>query len=354
VVEVVVPPEEFPVTPLVAPSVGVVLGAGVTDASPEAVAPGAADVTMTVLGVRLDAGSAVEIVPPNDVTVTGGPTVAPDGNSLQFTLSVGAGAARGYRRVVVRQPAGVIPAVQVGADLFFVGHVPTIASIVPNTVAVGDSFVLTVNGTHLQGATRVGFIPPEEILSGMPTVNTDGTQLTVPVIVLGSATPGARVVTVTTPAGTSSSVAGANNTLNLVGSLVRLDPMSLPDEPDAPAFVASVEEGPFDDSAGTPEPLRGDPPVEPQKDVAGAVLVASQGGLLSRPATIHREAKRSLAEPAPSRPIPRPAGRGDERDNSPREVSLRVSHELPLFARPPTSNACGIAPCFRNAFDEEA
>ena len=54
-----------------------------------------------------------------DITLNGAPVVAGDGSSVTVNISIEIGAARGFRKVVVSQPAGAVPPASPGADLFF-------------------------------------------------------------------------------------------------------------------------------------------------------------------------------------------------------------------------------------------
>lgn len=101
---------------------------------------------------------------------------------------------------------------------------PQITSVTPLTGHASSSFIITVNGTNLTGATGIIFVDPS-VLPGKGNgkgqgkaaflladpayvvsnvvVNSAGTQLTATVTVAGSALPGARLVRVITPNGES-------------------------------------------------------------------------------------------------------------------------------------------------------
>ncbi len=246
-------PQPEPVGPFAAPSVGVLVGSGVTGTTPAAVAPGTASFDLTVNGIGLGGVTAVTVQPSTGVTVNGAPVISPDGTSLVVNLSIALDAPRLSRRVLAATATGVLPAVRPGVDQLFVGRPPSIASIVPNVVAIGSIFTMTINGADLDLATGVALLPPGGATIGTLTVNAAGTQLTVPIELQGSIVPGARVVTLTTPAGTSSTSATPANTLNIVGALplgvAEPEPPPPPppaEEPDPvePSRLAPVDPGP--------------------------------------------------------------------------------------------------------------
>jgi uncharacterized protein (TIGR03437 family) len=115
-------------------------------------------------------------------------------------------------------------------------NLPTMTSLSPATgTHGGSSFVLTIVGINLNGATDVIFMQPSDrgdANNGYPgnsayaqrdkaftvtnvTVNAAGTQLTAMVSIDNSASPGSRTVMVLTPNGESSSKASSSNTFTV-------------------------------------------------------------------------------------------------------------------------------------------
>jgi len=339
VVTVTPPVEEADFTPIVAPGVGIVLGPAVTGVAAAVFAPGQTDVTVTVFGFDLDEVDAVQVVPPDDITISAGPVVAPDGSSADVTLTVGPGASRSHRRVVLSRPAGVIPAVAPGVDMVFVGHAPTVVSIVPNQVAVGEAFELTINGTDLSDATHVHFLPSDDIIVGRPTV-VDDSQLTVPVVLTGSTTPGARVVTVTTLAGTSSNVTGPNNTLTIVGSTARRAPPPLELKPADPVVVLARRNDEPNSGASERPDSPDDRPFDLELFLLNEALLRAVDGVLARCETSRsEERKTSATQNSRRRPSTARARDGDRRGH-PRQTRELLARPLPVFPRPPTRGAC--------------
>ena len=101
---------------------------------------------------------------------------------------------------------------------------PTIAGLDPASGVQGNSFTLTVTGADLAGATALTFLQagvadPEVTATGI-SVDVTGTTFTATVTIASTASLSSRVVTVTTPGGTSSSTASAANTFTVLGKLI--------------------------------------------------------------------------------------------------------------------------------------
>ena len=74
--------------------------------------------------------------------------------------------------------------------------------VTPQSISRSSSATLTVNGLELNAVTAVSFGPADGItLAGAFTVNTDGTQMTIPIDVSSGAATGIRPIIFTTPAG---------------------------------------------------------------------------------------------------------------------------------------------------------
>lgn len=135
------------------------------------------------------------------------------GSQATFTLPTGVGAALGT--ALVAEPfSHKIRLVRVG---------PEVTGLTPSTGAQGETLPLTVTGTNLTGATAPTFllngIADGTLTASNVTGEASGTQLTATVSIAPTAVPGPRVVTVTTPTGTSSSTASAANTFSVLGTL---------------------------------------------------------------------------------------------------------------------------------------
>ena len=96
------------------------------------------------------------------------------------------------------------------------GPQPIIQSISPIQETIDSNFTLTINGINFSGATAVNIEPADDISINSLTVNGAGTQITVPIIIDLNAAEGPRAVTVTTPAGTTTSNLTPENTFSVV------------------------------------------------------------------------------------------------------------------------------------------
>ncbi|MCZ6789325.1 MAG: hypothetical protein O7D33_05215 [Chloroflexi bacterium] len=101
--------------------------------------------------------------------------------------------------------------------------VPVIAGIDPTTGVQGTTLTLTVTGMNLGGATALTFLnggtADTDITATNLSVDPSGTTLTASVTIASTAALGVRVVTVTTPAGTSSDTATGGNTFTVEGKI---------------------------------------------------------------------------------------------------------------------------------------
>ncbi|MEW5744157.1 MAG: IPT/TIG domain-containing protein [Nitrospirota bacterium] len=215
-----VPTAPVPVTPVTSREVGVTVGAAVTGISPKHIEPGTTG-TVTLSGVGFDTVNALQIAPADGIIMDSW-SAAADGRSISITLTVPMGTSKGPRTITPLTPSGAIRPSSSMANILMVGPAPTITSIVPIVEAVGNTFTLTINGRDLAEAMEVRFTPSDGILvNNPPAVNAAGTIATVTIIIDGAAQGGERVVTITTPYGTSSSAASAANTFTVFRPTVR-------------------------------------------------------------------------------------------------------------------------------------
>jgi len=195
----------------------VVATAPVAQSIAPAVVPRAATTAVTVSGQGLDGVDAVALAPPDGVTVAG-LTVSPDGAVVTFDLTVDGSAGSGLRSLELRATGEAISfAVPQGRLIRIAGDQPVIESITPNSGFPGAGFTLSVRGRNFQKATGVSATPAQGLqFDTAPAVNADGTELTVEVTLAGDAEPGARLIRVSTPSGTSSDQATPANTFNVL------------------------------------------------------------------------------------------------------------------------------------------
>lgn len=206
----------------VSPNVGVVLGSAIRDMSPKAFATGSGPATLTISGVGLQGATAVSVKPMDGITL-GSFSTAADGTALSVPITVAGDAPVTQRQVVVLSSAGTpYPVMSPEADRILVTlPLPQITSVDPIAAAPGGNVTMTIRGSRLQSAQSVNVSPPDGITAGSSfTVSSDGTQLSVGLAIGSNAPLGPKVITVTTPAGTSDSSAGPSNTFTVVNQLV--------------------------------------------------------------------------------------------------------------------------------------
>ncbi len=180
---------------------GVALGPVARSVEPSALLPGAT-ATLIVRGAALQDVTSVTLAPQDGVTL-GTPTLSSDGLQISVPVSVAATAAPGVREVIVSAASGPVRFSDPAASrLVIATGVPLIESITPILATPGSTFTLTVRGRNLHGASVVSAAPAEGVTFGVnPTVNSDGTELTVGMSIAPAAKVGIRVIRVTTPGG---------------------------------------------------------------------------------------------------------------------------------------------------------
>jgi len=158
-------------------------------------------------------------ITPADGLILGAISVAPDGRSVTVPVTVAANAPSTVREVRLAGPSQPYIAARPGAEQLLITLAPPqIESIEPIVAIVGSTaMTLTVRGRNLQGTQAVALTPATGIsVSNSPSVNADGTLLTIALTVGQFAPTGPRVVTVTTPGGTSDAIASPANTFSVV------------------------------------------------------------------------------------------------------------------------------------------
>jgi len=153
--------------------------------------PGSGGTKVTITGTDLQAASAINF------GTTAGTSISVNTTGTQVTVNSPAHVV-GLVDIRVTTPGGTSPVTT--ADQFtFTG--PTITALSPATGPTGGGTTVKITGTSLTGATSVKF--GANAATGV-TVNTAGTLLTV---TAPAGTAGVADITVTTPGGTSATVA---------------------------------------------------------------------------------------------------------------------------------------------------
>ncbi|HEY6871526.1 MAG TPA: carboxypeptidase regulatory-like domain-containing protein [Geobacteraceae bacterium] len=205
-------------TPSSSLTVGVSVGGVMTAVVPAGGAIGSNDLRVRVTGSNLGTVNSFAFYPGTGLTVTPGSiTPAADGSYVEALVSIAADAPLTVRTVIVKSPSGAVPPAGPGANLFRVTlPQPLIYGISPIRQEVGSNFTLTLNGQLLSGATQVSFLPPDGItVANPPSVSSDGTVATVAVAIAANALVTPRVVTLTTPGGTTTDTPSAANSFTV-------------------------------------------------------------------------------------------------------------------------------------------
>jgi hypothetical protein len=202
--------------PVESREVGVAVGPVITGISPNHGAIGSTSIPVTVTGYGLNVVTGISFLPAAGITV-GAPSVSPDGLSATIMIDIAANAVVGDRTVLVTTATGTIKPTTGRADTFMVTlQPPEIYSVQPLRSMVGQNVTMTISGKNFGSASSVDFIPSTGILvNNPPTVSPDGTTITVSFALGANAALGDRVVTVTTPGGTSTTTASVTNTFTV-------------------------------------------------------------------------------------------------------------------------------------------
>lgn len=200
---------------LTASQLGVALGSVATSVEPSGM-PVATSGTLVIHGYALDSVTGVSLNPATGVTL-GAPQVSPDGTQVTVSVTVAADAPAGWREMTLTTASGKVTFSDTARGRFYVGAgLPTFSSISPILGTQGGVLTLTINGNNFQNAIAVTATPSDGItIGGGMTVNAAGTQITIPIAIATGAPTTARVIQVTTPAGTSSNVGAPANTFTV-------------------------------------------------------------------------------------------------------------------------------------------
>ncbi len=221
-----------------APPLGLVLGSIVSSLSPSTGVVGTL-IDLEIAGHGLESTSEVRFEPTDGIAVDA-LVVDPLGEGVLAQLSIAHDAPETVRQVRVFGSQVEIPFAEPAASRFLVtAPRPLLQAVSPNTLKIGagvDAF--TLYGTNLDRASRVDAQPPEGVVIGVPTVSPDGTRITVSIEAQAGATAGDRVLSVTTPAGTTAATPSVVNTLTLYD-----EALAMPTPVVAPMVGIEVGEG---------------------------------------------------------------------------------------------------------------
>jgi hypothetical protein len=171
--------------------------------------------TLVISGAGLGDVTAVQVVPPTNITV-GTLTIAPDGTRVTTPLTL-SGASAGIRGVRVLRGSQEVPFEPAGTDFFYIGiGVPSIDSITPIVERRGQTFTMTLRGQNFQDVVAVTATPGFGILiDNAPSVNAAG-EVTVRISIASDAPLGAHVMRVHTRGGATTDQAVPANTFTVL------------------------------------------------------------------------------------------------------------------------------------------
>jgi len=216
--------EEEPVTttlgPVVSNILGVTFGATVTDLSPRSQVIGT-DFTLTISGEGFEADDTVSFQPADGISLGAG-IVAADGRTITVPVSIASVAPQTVRNVQVLRAGLPLLASSASASQFLVtGLIPVLDSVTPTQIVIGATLSpVTLRGRFFDDVQQVRVLPADGISIGSPTVSADGNSLVVNISAAAGSAAGTRMVVVDTPAGSSSTVSTAANSLTLVNQVI--------------------------------------------------------------------------------------------------------------------------------------
>lgn len=200
--------------------VGVAVGGVLSQVAPRSWAVGSST-EIAITGAAIPAGAQVSVLPATGITL-GPVTLNAQASELRVTLTTGADAPIGARKLVVRDAAGkelvfANPAVSV---VQLMTGLPSIESIEPIFGSRGQLVKLLVHGRHLQQG-QVRLVPDTGVHPDVsPVVSADGLTLSAPLQIDADAPTGNRLLQVVTPSGATSATLSPANTFT-VASTVR-------------------------------------------------------------------------------------------------------------------------------------
>ncbi|WP_126455873.1 hypothetical protein [Sulfuriflexus mobilis] len=212
-------PDTSNIGPVASTPLGINIGNALLSISPKSIGMGGGVQVLTLAGTGLDAVTEVNISPADGISI-GAYAPATDGKSATLAISVVEGALTGLRQLTLAIAGEAIPAVSPESDRFLITDViPEIISIDPIVVVRGTTSVLvTVRGRQLHDVEALNITPASGMISATPQVNAEGTMVTARISIPEDVPLGPRLVSVTTPAGSSASTLSAANTLTIVNA----------------------------------------------------------------------------------------------------------------------------------------
>ncbi|MEX2555257.1 MAG: hypothetical protein WEB06_06465 [Actinomycetota bacterium] len=195
-------------------------GPTVTGTNPSSLGQGATTEDITVTGTGFVDGAAVTF---SGTGITVNSTTFVGATTLTANITISGAAATGLRDVTVTNPDG---GKKTCVACFTVNAAPTVTDVTPDNLGQGAADQdLTVTGTGFQDGATVSFSGTGIDVDEVTFVN--ATTLTVNVNVSGTATPGARDVTITNPDAGTPAVCEDCFTVNAAPTATSVSPNDL-------------------------------------------------------------------------------------------------------------------------------
>ncbi len=196
--------------------VGVTLGSAWLSTTPRVVGQGTSGI-LTLTGRDIPGNLALAFNPATGLTL-GSVSVAADGMSATVPYTVAGNAVASTRQLIATAGSKVLVPANVNMDRVTVVPPPPLVYSIAPIVGVPGALIsnFTVIGRNLGGGS-VLFIGGGTVV-GSPTINSDGTSLSVAVQIEANAAIGPRTVVVRTAAGESSGIADSTNTFTIAGA----------------------------------------------------------------------------------------------------------------------------------------
>lgn len=196
-------------------ALGIVRGSALLDVQPSSATRGSQGV-LRIKGVALPRRAVISALPADGLSF-GTPVVADDGSTMSVPYSVAADASLSDRELRVQADGRLLPWADARRARWGISPgAPQVDSVRPYFAVAGRTVALAVGGRHFEQGSRVSITPPDGLLIEAPSVNPEGTELSLRIQIAPEATPGTRLLTVTTRAGVSSSVPVPANSFQLL------------------------------------------------------------------------------------------------------------------------------------------
>lgn len=213
------PPPVMADTQALARPVRVQVGAVATGIAPDGMLQGASGM-LRITGNDLHQVTSVAVTPASGVLFETA-SVNETGTEISVPVSIAADASTGSRRLTLVTSEGEVIWASGETSKFGVGRIPTMDSITPILLTVGEAITLNVRGKDLANVTGAKLLPGDGTAIVEPPVwsqDTLGELLKVTIRVDGAAALGDRVLQLLVPGGATTETPAAANTVKLVQS----------------------------------------------------------------------------------------------------------------------------------------